>query len=833
MEDIASEYLLLIQDLIDNHYLVNEKRELEIRIGTFIRNQKYTKGQTTDYNPTSSTNFNSNVSKEYFEKIKNYINAEDDYIQETIVYLADEYRVISNLTTNEKIYEKKIRNADVDIVEYNARISVSNEIPLTKLDFKNIKFRLLRYKKTYSKVINNWRYDLSTVVQSFIDIGGIALKNKIESIKLSEPTSYEVEIEFVGKNTKNILKEIASILLKSDNKTDNDILENVKTLINSTQKIFNNPITFLRKNIGQIEVNKYSVTEKADGERRLLYINSKNNAYYITTANETLSAPYIKIPKQTVIDGEFINNEKFLAFDILAYNGKSIINLNLDERLKILNEIKIKNKIFEIKKFYLSVQPLDIYKLNEKVLTTKYSYPIDGIILTPIVEPYYNSTTFKWKDPKDTSTDFLIRRVIGTSEWHLFVGITMNTFKQLKLQLDDNYKLLFPDIDINSNYFPVKFEPKTLKNAYLANFTDKEITKYKIEDNTIVELVLIDTKGTKPTWKFIKTREDKTKAYKNFLGNFGNNWKTAESNLEAITKPVTREMIIGHKKAQFFTGDQDTSSNIVALRKFHLFVKTISYETYIADSKWLLEIAVGRFGDLSRWVNNNIKNVVAIDNDAEAIKEGNERVKKLALKTKNIPKIYSDVQDLIETTDWSQIITDLVKKEIEFDNIVCHFALHFFMKSELTVATLVNNLANNIKKNGLVVMTAMDGQRVVDLFNKHEIPNNGTLELKKNNKVIFGLRKECDCSKLTKTGQLISVFVESIGSYNEEYLVNFDYLIKKMSKYFKVYQDIMFEKLYKKWKKQKDSANSNKIPDMSYEEITYSSLWRMIVFEKK
>ena len=51
-----------------------------------------------------------------------------------------------------------------------------------------------------------------------------------------------------------------------------------------------------------------------------------------------------------------------------------------------------------------------------------------------------------------------------------------------------------------------------------------------------------------------------------------------------------------------------------------------------------------------------------------------------------------------------------------FDTINCHFALHYFFKSNETLQNLIKNLDENLKTGGLFVATCMSGEKINSLL---------------------------------------------------------------------------------------------------------------------
>src|SRR6202043_1264951 len=116
--------------------------------------------------------------------------------------------------------------------------------------------------------------------------------------------------------------------------------------LNRYKKYIKQPIPL--KNIEHIKY-KYCVTPKFDGIRAQMYITNENKVYIITNNFQKIIPTNI-IPKKsldirdTIIDGELINNRIFYAFDIILYKNNILKNTCLLERLNILKyDISFKN----------------------------------------------------------------------------------------------------------------------------------------------------------------------------------------------------------------------------------------------------------------------------------------------------------------------------------------------------------------------------------------------------------------------------------------------------------------------------------------------------------
>lgn len=145
---------------------------------------------------------------------------------------------------------------------------------------------------------------------------------------------------------------------------------------------------------------------------------------------------------------------------------------------------------------------------------------------------------------------------------------------------------------------------------------------------------------------------------------------------------------------------QRQQSYFFQMRKYHNQIKTDIYNTYTPNQS-VLELAVGKFGDIGKLHNNNVKQVVGYDIDNNSIIEAKLRLLKYNVEFQN--KVELNVLDLSK---------NVIKGNQEFDVVSCMFALHYFFKSEQTFNCLIESIKNNLKTGGIFICTLFDGELV-------------------------------------------------------------------------------------------------------------------------
>jgi hypothetical protein len=441
--------------------------------------------------------------EEYYLKVSNYINNVRCEIEDiTHVKHYCNTNILPD-STKYVIKEKfKEYNEMFDNVDYNFRVSIQKEITLKDSD-TNVKQLL----KTWSSADKSYRYMNRVTLKNpsmpgiIIDLSVVKSAKKQEKLlkekefgvsKLFEmPETYEIEIELnpaVDKDSlskagltkliddlKKTIKYVCSgfqssnfpISYREQHEVAHDYysifakMDLERFVPNSS--MFIGPSSYTLQKINLVDdpgntspciIRDFCVTDKADGDRKMLFIAENSKIYFITSNMNIQYTGAMCKEKELLgllIDGEHILYDKkkkyinlYAAFDIYFIGRKSCRLLPfIDEsskgqfrynylQLKIakLNESIIyqtKEKLrIEPKKFYASTEDISIQECCEQLFTSMDAYPYntDGLIFTSkklgvgIEEPedkrpknykYTWKNSFKWKPPEYNTIDFLVK----------------------------------------------------------------------------------------------------------------------------------------------------------------------------------------------------------------------------------------------------------------------------------------------------------------------------------------------------------------------------------------------------------------------------------------
>ena len=361
------------------------------------------------------------------ERINNFLN---------FVHLRKNHIIFSILLTqfiNDKnfqfIKKEKDPRKKIDFNDFDIRIRSSSETPIDNKSINNLanipiseeQKIVFRYKNRISLIL----IDTPTEKLS-IDITIVKCSESINKIEEAEKT-FELEIDYNNKGKINeksldiIMKEITKIKQVIDETEEivskdelDKVVKKYKDLVyGKNNESFKNlykmqPVSTEVQHILEKIPNKYSVTDKADGDNFILYItqiggaNSKPS-YYLINGNlvvrklsERLTNNFThKFKGDTILEGELIhltsqNKYLFATYDCLFFEGEDIrnesdFNVRLNKTRNIsgsLTQTKFKyeeyspgkGEVYDIKKqqkFYQNKIEQYYKNLNELISSAK------------------------------------------------------------------------------------------------------------------------------------------------------------------------------------------------------------------------------------------------------------------------------------------------------------------------------------------------------------------------------------------------------------------------------------------------------------------------------
>ena len=231
----------------------------------------------------------------------------------------------------------------------------------------------------------------------------------------------------------------------------------------------------------------------------------------------------------------------------------------------------------------------------------------------------------------------------------------------------------------------------------------------------------------------------------------------------------------------------------------------------------LIDYAVGKGGDLSKWINAKLSFVYGIDIAKNNIMDGMDGACARYLNTKKKNKSMFDA--IFMHGNSSQNIRNgnafISSKEKQINNAIfgtgpkdaellgksvyknygvgqegfnissCQFALHYFFENKTTLHEFLRNVAECTRINGYFIGTCYDGASVFNLLKNKKKDDNYTIM--SGDKKIFEITKLYDETGFPEDdlslGYPINVYQESINKVFREYLVNFNYLVRLMENF--------------------------------------------------
>lgn len=574
------------------------------------------------------------------------------------------------------------------IQKYGIHVNLRLEKPVTDaLDALQHVQKIFRYKQRVTFLAPPFRVDCTVVNQQ-----RTASNSIISSGLLTMEPRFEIEIELIDKKKPhteayNDLVDLMFVVYKNidnspypmDMHTKSEVVRGYNALLPKKLGFIGpKPVTFTWENLlqpseGRVSaITGYSVTDKADGDRVLLYIDKDGKVFMMNSRFEVRFTGHT-VPgfANSIFDGEYVDKFKisgsnsvqvqtalFLGFDAYYVKGELVAQGTLSERLALVDALAAscaqnKEAFVQVKKkaFFFTGDPVSdanssLFECVKNALNQELPYETDGLIFTPIKlavgANYPNepanikgarwTRALKWKPVGLNTIDFLVR--LGAT-----AVIDGKTFKQASLIVGSaSSSEVNPLMILSGITQPIRYVEKEFASALIPFDTRLQCKNGDaVMNNTIVEFAYSQSDGSKGSkgsegtdgeWIPLRARHDKTQIYNTTrdITNTANDYNIAHSVMESIMYPVTPEMITGDKAVAYDADEEtsvyymrDTGRSALAMSATIMFHNRWVKEEMLlrkfpgAGKMRLLDLACGKAGDLMKWMRCGYKTVIGVD----------------------------------------------------------------------------------------------------------------------------------------------------------------------------------------------------------------------------
>ena len=624
------------------------------------------------------------------------------------------------------MFEKKERlGDDVLLKEYDIRISASAETEITEaFSFGDLQQKTTRERSRTSFYMTDGtsKIDMTEVVMTTPRTKDAETRHEVEVEHLGDADTlgnFERMLEYVFRNLKGtnlVYTKEEKASLESEvgqslgvESINREILVEARNIkrgdlvyggIVGCRELADPSVNASGASGQKRHGTRYAITFKADGVRKLLITNNVGIwlvyppfEYNLVLRWGTGDTPVQEKLGLTILDGELVESEivayRYLAFDCLVLKGDARIQrLGYETRMRVFSGItKIVSGISpdlistETKDTQIITAPEEFF---EDVYTflkrrEKLDYKEDGIMFIP-TDVIYNPHSekhkkrvltkvpdiCKWKDSKDITIDFSIRRLKdGKLELHVYKNARETAaFKGNKMNE------LTPDM--------IDYENDLTKNA-----TTGSVFEYEWD---------YANKKLVPR----KYRPDKRGP---------NRMSVALDNWGDIMNPITAEEISGKNLAMSFSYHKRIKGELYSL------LSSVGSRSSLK----ILDIGSGMGGDVLKWVS-----IVKQRRDSVIIAvEPNEKNRKELYRRLDVEGLSENVLVLPVGGEDTKAITENIRRNIaggKVDVVSLMLSMSFFWQSEDHLDALVATIASNLKVGGRIIFLTINGDLLEKIF---------------------------------------------------------------------------------------------------------------------
>lgn len=366
-----------------------------------------------------------------------------------VIFYPDNIREIQNISTGRSKYERKVILEEKEGPYF--RYVTSQEIVVAPTQVLSSKPQGHTYRI---------RYIFNTILlDENISIHITFRTQTMEGPQKSISSSVSIEVETQTQLQMNKISQIADYIMKLHNGWQVPSLGNTVSAMKEILRQGNlrypsqlqKPFDLTWKDITYQNLIERStaLSYKLDGTRMLLC--QSNIGTFLVTGNlGIVPLNLLKSQSTSIFDGEILDNKLYL-FDTLMYRGQNYLERSYLARHAVLPTLEIQTNLLwdmdnsiipgeEIqeeqiklqvlpKPIYVPETPSDFFEIVQDL--QKVDLPTDGIILTPINQPYFRSV-YKWKPQQLMTVDFFLGK---NNVLHTFLDGELNPHPELELIL--------------------------------------------------------------------------------------------------------------------------------------------------------------------------------------------------------------------------------------------------------------------------------------------------------------------------------------------------------------------------------------------------------------
>lgn len=424
------------------------------------------------------------IGEQYFDLARKWFDNGENAkcVESTVQYSdCDDLRCVNGIWQN----KRTIDASHVHIMgEMRAKVVASVEMPAMEPENATL-YNLVRLRKRWSYTVGNWKVDWSKA-QDYCNVEAEWTGQDVE-ILASDPLLDNLGdvlrrlvpcIAFLAFPDSVVCPSLHGVLVKPYHSIGLRTRREVEECMRSQQ-----PISLRRENIEQC--TNWLVSVKYDGDRYAMIFTPVDGMYVcfsfgrVSIRNRAAYHPCQKCARPMIIDGELMDDGQFIAFDLIALDGRMCRNQTFLERTKILQKLELPvlyNKKVIVKQFWPCSEV--------QIAQSGQEYASDGLVFHnpsgALTEP---RTMFKWK-PREQHTvdlkinsDFILRtRKVRIQTLDPAYQDTCKIGEIWEFQFNNNSNTLTPVRIRRDKQFPNSDDTyRDVKQAYKDNIEFEEL----------------------------------------------------------------------------------------------------------------------------------------------------------------------------------------------------------------------------------------------------------------------------------------------------------------------------------------------------------------------